>query len=148
MGAKFDVKFSFGAGVLPIDPVQSFAGPPNMNSDHDYSDRLVYRAGAQVCIHDVESGEKFFLRSRPISCASIIHVAIDPKNQFLSVCEEGTVSEEDENTHAQLSVYSMKGELRVLRHVQLPLQVSVRGVCVCKRSFFQACRCSTWRISV
>ena len=80
-----------------------------MNSDHDYSDRLVNRAGAQVCIHDVESGEKFFLRSRPISCASIIHVAIDPKNQFLSVCEEGTVSEEDENTHAQLSVYSMKG---------------------------------------
>ena len=28
-----------------------------MNSDHDYSDRVVYRVGAQVCVHDVESGE-------------------------------------------------------------------------------------------
>ena len=127
VGAKFDVKFSFGAGTVPVDPVQSFPGPPNMNSDHDYSDRVVYRVGAQVCVHDVESGEKFFLKSRPISCASIIHVAIDSKNQFFSVCEEGTASEEDENAFAQLSVYSMKGTYECCATLNYPSKFQFLG---------------------
>ena len=77
---------------------------------------------------------KFFLKSRPISCASIIHVAIDSRMVF-SVCEEGTASEEDENAFA--SVLN-EGDLRVLRHLKLPVQVSVLGVCFHQTAMLQS----------
>jgi WD40 repeat protein len=109
IGAKFDLKFSFGGSTLTCDSISSFPGPPNANSDHDYSDRLIYRVGAQVCIHDVENGEKYFLKQRPQSCTSIIHVATDTKFNFVSVCEAIGSPEDDENSATQLSVYSLKG---------------------------------------
>ncbi len=98
-----------------------------MNSDHDYSDRLIYRVGAQVCIHDIESGGKYFLRQRPQACSSINHIAVDAKSQYISVCESISMAEEEDNSAAQLSVYSLKGGNECLSTLVYPTKSQFVG---------------------
>lgn len=126
VGARFNIKHSFGGSTLSCDPVFSFPGPPGVNSDHDYSERLIYRVGAQVCIHDIESGEKYFLKERPQACTSINHVAIDSKHQYISVCESISTGDE-ENSAAQMSVYSLKGGNECLATLVYPTKSQFIG---------------------
>ena len=111
VGAQFKLKHSFGSSSTIPDPVISYAGPPTANSDHDYSDRIVYNVGAQMVIHDVGDNTKFFLKDRPSNVAGITHISLDSTKSFVSVCEMVTsLGDDDAPQKSQLSVYGMKNK--------------------------------------
>ena len=54
---KFEVKHAFGCQVPKVDAVLSFA---STTGDKEYSDRLVYKVGKQVCIFNPETQKQEF----------------------------------------------------------------------------------------
>jgi hypothetical protein len=110
VGSKVMIKHSFGSVVLPADPLLAFPGPPNDSSDKDFSDRVVYCAGSHVCIADADTGKQLFASSRDRRVTNVVHVAIDPSNAYLSVCERISHPQSGEvESECQLSIYKTDG---------------------------------------
>ena len=103
VGAKLSMKHSFGSSVASIDPIQSFPFPAQSHSDKDYCDRIIYRAGTQVCISDVDSGKQFYLSDVKPNVTNAIHFTLNqPLCKLLSVCESLRVDREEPVDCAQV----------------------------------------------
>ena len=115
VGARIVPKHAFGSSADTPDPVISYAGPPNSNSDLDYSDRIISIVGSQVVLTNVEDGNKYFVAGRPDNVVGILHIAIDHTMQLISVCENtlnATEEESDNQLKSQLSIYSIASKDR------------------------------------
>lgn len=110
VGTRLSLSHAFGCSVSSFssscaDPVMAFAGPPNDASDKDFSEKVVYFSGNQVCVADIDTGKQQFCpRGREVTRA--LHMCADSSNTFLSVCESLNRDEQPADT-CQVSVYKL-----------------------------------------
>ena len=110
---KFEVKHAFGCQVPKVDAVLSFA---STTGDKEYSDRLVYKVGKQVCIFNPETQkQEFFDRSRNVT--DVLHFCVSTNNRFISMCET-TRNEKLNEISSHVSIYSLSSlnRLKTLTH--------------------------------
>jgi hypothetical protein len=105
-GAKLKINRAFGSNCLPTDAIQAYS-VLNATIDKDTNDKLVYRVGSHLCVHDLDTAKQQFFQTKGKSSKSVLHFTLGVNNKYVSVCESIRFDKDDEG-HAQISIYSLQ----------------------------------------
>ncbi len=84
IGAKVMLRHGFGSTALSVDGIQSFS---TLLGDKDVNDRVIYKIGCNVSIHDPETGRQQYVSGRPKDVIDVLHFSVSDNNRYISICE-------------------------------------------------------------
>eukprot|EP01041_Mallomonas_annulata_P011095 gene11095-23195_t len=126
-GAKVMLKHGFGSNALPVDGIQSFS---TLLGEKELNDRLVYRIGRHLCVHDPETGRQQYFTGRPKETVNVLHFAISQNARYISICETVRNDRDSDEGHSQASIYSLTSFIRQKTLVQ-PSNTEFIASCFC-----------------